>query len=413
MLDALSGSRSLFLVALLVVATPPAGATTCENLAKLTLPDISVASATIISAGHFTPPGSSATLETSQFCRVVAVARPTADSQITFEVWIPPRERWNGDFLGVGNGGYTGVISYAALANAMRRGFAAASTDTGHTEGEDLLFGVGHPEKIVDWGYRSIHVMTESAKVVIRNFQGQFAKRSYFYGCSTGGAQALSEAQRFPGDYDGLVAGAPGNDRVHINVGFLWAFAATHDANDNLILPSSKLPLITKAAVQACDELDGIRDGIISAPQSCRFNPEVLLCKGAEREQCLTADQVEAVRKVYAGPRNPRTGEQIIAGYSPGSESPTGDVFGGWKSYITDRQEPARLSFWRYWVFNNPDWDWHTFDYDQDVAYADAKMAAANANAPDLSVFKARGGKLLMYSGWADPIGPPMDAVDY
>jgi feruloyl esterase len=385
----------------------------CEELVKLNLPDVAVISATNMTAGRFIPPGSPDALETPTFCRVVAVARPTSDSVINFEVWIPAAELWNHNFVGVGNGGYRGAISYGALASALRRGFATASTDTGHT-GEDLKFAAGHPEKIVDWGYRSVHVMTESAKLIIHSYSGLFPQHSYFGGCSTGGEQALSEAQRFPSDYDGVVAGDPGNDRVHLNVGFLWAFAAAHDANGKTILPTSKLPLINKAAVAACDGVDGIKDGIISEPQICHFDPGVLLCKGEENDQCLTAAQVEAAKKVYAGPRNPRTGEQIIAGYSPGSESALGDEYeGGWKTYITDRNEPMRLEFWKYWVFQDAAWDWRTFDYDRDVTYADKKLAEVNASNPDLSAFKARGGKILMYSGWADPVGPPMDAVNY
>ena len=401
-----------FVAWIALLATPARGAN-CEDLVKLNLPDVTVTSATSMPAGPFTPPGSSNALETPEFCRVVAVARPTSDSVINFEVWIPPAAQWNRNFLGVGNGGYTGAISYGALANALNRGFATASTDTGHS-GEDLKFAAGHPEKIVDWGYRSVHVMTESAKRIIAGYAGMLPKYSYFGGCSTGGEQALSEVQRFPSDYDGVVAGDPGNDRVHLNVGFLWAFAATHDANGTAILPTSKLPLINKAAVAACDGLDGIEDGIISEPQACRFDPGVLLCKGAENDQCLTAAQVEAVKKVYAGPRNPRTGEQIIAGYSPGSESALGDEYeGGWKTYITERNEPMRLEFWKYWVFHDAAWDWRKFDYDRDVTRADTNLAAVNASNPDLGAFKARGGKILMYSGWADPVGPPMDAVNY
>lgn len=394
------------------IAAPARGAK-CEELVKLTPPDVALTSANIVAAGQFTPPRSSNALETPEFCRVVAVAKPTADSVINFEVWIPAAEHWNHDFEGVGNGGYVGAIRYADMADALKRGFATASTDTGHT-GEDLTFAGGHPEKIADWGYRAIHIMTESAKLIIRDYSGALPKHSFFMGCSTGGHQALSEVQRFPADYDGVVAGDPGNDRVHLNVGFLWAFAATHDANGDAILPTSKLPLINKAAVAACDAADGIKYGIISEPQACHFDPGVLLCKGEENEQCLTAAQVAAVKKVYAGPRNPRTGEQIIAGYSPGSEKPAGDDWaGGWKTYITDRKEPMRLDFWKYWVFNDPTWDWRTFDYDRNVAYADAKLAAVNASSPDLSAFKSRGGKILMYTGWADPVGPPMDAVNY
>ena len=405
--------RIVFLIALLIFTAHAASAASCRDLVKLSIPDVTITSATNVAAGQFIPPGSSKSVETPEFCRVVAVAKPTSDSIINFEVWIPEGQRWNHDFLGVGNGGYNGAIQYAGLAHGLKRGFATASTDTGHT-GEDLSFAAGHPQKIIDWGYRAIHITTESAKLIIREYAGVLPKHSYFMGCSTGGHQALSEVQRFPADYDGVVAGDPGNNRVHLNVGFLWAFAATHDAEGHAILPTPKLPLLNKSALAACDAADGIRDGIVSDPQGCRFDPGALLCKGEENDQCLTAEQVAAVKKVYAGPRNRRTGEAIIAGYSPGSESPTGDDWaGGWKTYITDRKEPMRLEFWKYWVFSNPNWDWRTFDYDRDVSYADEKLAAVNAVSADLRAFKERGGRLLMFSGWADPVGPPMDAVNY
>ena len=396
-----------------ILLTIPASARSCKELAKITIPGVSITFSNDVVSGQFTPPGEDKMLDTPAFCRVVATARPASDSVINFEVWIPTGARWNHELLGVGNGGYNGAIQYSELADALRRGFAGASTDTGHT-GADLAFAARHPEKIIDWGYRAVHVMTESAKLIIRDYSGALPKHSYFMGCSTGGHQALSEIQRFPNDYDGVVAGDPGNNRVHLNVGFLWAFAATHDANGNAILPSSKLTLLNNAALQACDAADGVKDGVISEPERCHFDPRVLLCKGEEDDECLTAAQVSAVKKIYEGPKNPRTGEQIIAGYSPGSESPVGDTWaGGWKAYITDRKEPMRLDFWRYWVFENPKWDWRTFDYDRDVALADQKLAAVNATSPDLNTFKARGGKLLMYSGWADPIGPPLDAIEY
>ncbi len=399
--------------AVFIILIIPASAAPCSELIKLSISGVSITSASDVAAGHFTLPGLKKALDTPAFCRVIAVARPTSDSVINIEVWIPDQHYWNKDFEGVGNGGYNGAIQYTELADAIKRGFAAASTDTGHS-GADLTFAAGHPEKIVDWGYRAVHIMTESAKLIIRSYSGAFPKHSYFMGCSTGGHQALSEVQRFPADYDGVVAGDPGNNRVHLNVGFLWAFTATHDANGNAILTGSKLPLLNKAALEMCDGADRIRDGIISDPESCKFDPGVLLCKGKEDDQCLTAAQIEAVRKVYAGPRNPRTGQQIMPGYSPGSESPEGDSWAhGWRTYIIDRTEPMRLDFWKYWVFEDPHWDWRKFDYDRDVAYADTKVAAANATSSDLSAFRVRGGKILMYSGWADPTGPPMDAVNY
>lgn len=203
--------RKLPRLAIVIVLTMPASSTRCAHLAKISISGVSVTSASDVAAGYFTPPGSEKALDTPAFCRVVAVARPTQDSVINFEVWIPSTDLWNHEFLGVGNGGYDGIIQYARLADALKRGFAAASTDTGHT-GADLTFAAGHPEKIVDWGYRAIHVMTESAKLIIRGYSGALPKHSFFMGCSTGGHQALSEVQRFPTDYDGVVAGDPGNN---------------------------------------------------------------------------------------------------------------------------------------------------------------------------------------------------------
>ena len=186
------------------------------------------------------------------FCRVEATARPTSDSEIKFEVWIPPVEAWNGKFQGVGNGGYQGSISYTAMANALRRNYATASTDTGHS-GDDVIFGQGHPERVIDYGWRAIHVMTDTAKLIVRNAQGRFAEKSYFVGCSAGGHQAMSEAQRFPDDYDGIIAGAPANNRIRQTFGFMHSWLATHNADGSPILTAAKLALVTKAAVAACD----------------------------------------------------------------------------------------------------------------------------------------------------------------
>ena len=185
--------------------------------------------------GPFTPPGSAAPLTLPAFCRVEATARPTSDSEIKFEIWIPPVEAWNGKFQGVGNGGYQGSISYAAMATALRRGYATASTDTGHS-GDDVKFGQGHPEKVIDYGWRAIHIMTDTAKLIVRNAQGRFADKSYFVGCSAGGHQAMSEAQRFPDDYDGIIAGAPASNRIRQTFGFMHSW--TGDAQRRRIADS-------------------------------------------------------------------------------------------------------------------------------------------------------------------------------
>jgi feruloyl esterase len=378
-------------VLMTLLASPRVPASvSCEGLASLLIPETTVASASPEAA--------------TGVCRVQLISRPVLDSEIHVEIWLPPSEKWNGKFLGTGNGGYSGDLSYPAMKTALEKGYAVAGSDTGHSGG-DLKFGSKHPEKINDWGYRAVHVMTETAKVVIRNYYGRFAGQSYFSGCSTGGHQALSEAQRFPADYDGIIAGDPGNNRVRLNVGFLWSWKVTHPAQEPPF-PPAKLPMLNKAVIAACDELDGVRDGVIGDPSRCKFDPASLLCKGPDSPACLTASEVAAVTKVYRGAHNPRTGERLFAGWAPGSE-------GGWAGYFVGHPEPARLDFWRYWVFDSPAWDLDSFDFDHDIAYADEKMSATAANNPDLKGFSQRKGKLLMYQGWADPVQPPDDTIRY
>ena len=367
----------------------------CGSLTSLIIPNTSVTSA----------------VSEATFCRVQALAHPVEDSEIRVEVWLPPPDQWNGRFLGTGNGGYSGALSTGPMQSALNSGYAVAGSDTGH-QGGDLRFGAGHPEKIIDWGYRAVHVMTETAKLVVRAYYGRFPDYSYFQGCSTGGHQALSEAQRFPADYDGIVAGAPGNNRVRLNVGFLWSWLALHaDAASDV--PPVKLPALNRAVIAACDAIDGIKDGLIADPRRCTFDPQSMLCSGPDDDSCLTAPQVEAVRKIYKGAVNPRTGERLFAGWPRGSESPSQTPVGGWAAYFAGRPAPARVEFWRLWVFNDPTWEPTSFDFDRDVVYADAKMAAVAANDPDLAAFKKRGGRLLMYHGWADPVSPPEDGIRY
>ncbi|HWE48646.1 MAG TPA: tannase/feruloyl esterase family alpha/beta hydrolase [Bryobacteraceae bacterium] len=388
----------LFLLPAVVFGSP------CDGLTGLTIPDTTIISATAVGAGPISLAGMRAPLTVTAFCRVLAVLRPTSDSEIHFEVWIPPADAWNGKFEGTGNGGFSSAMEYNRMAEALNRGYATAGSDTGH-EGGDLKFGVGHAEKINDWAYRAVHVMTDESKLILRAYYGRFPQYSYFNGCSTGGHQALSEAQRYPDDYDGIVAGDPGNNRIHLMAGFLWAYSALYKDSASP-LPAAKLPLINKAAVAACDANDGVKDGIIGDPRRCKFDPGVLLCRNGDDASCLTAPQVEAVRKIYSGPVNARTGEKIFAGFPRGSET-------GWPGYFVDQPSPSRNEFWKLWVFNFPDWDWRTFDFDRDLAYADKKMAAVNALDTNLAPFKAHKGKLVMYHGWADPVVPPEDGVRY
>jgi hypothetical protein len=229
------------------------------------------------------------------FCRVMGIMRPTSDSQIRFEVWMPDKD-WNGRFLGTGNGGFAGSIYYPQLAGYLRRGFAAAGSDAGHqAEGTDASWAFGHPEKVKDFGWRAVHLMTERARQIISAYYGKDAQKSYFDACSDGGREALMEAERFPEDYDGILAGAPANAWSTLLAAGV-ADLQTMVADPHAYIPVAKLAAIQKAALAACDEVDGVKDGIINDPAKCRFDPNVLLCQGEDTKDCLTPPQVAALK---------------------------------------------------------------------------------------------------------------------
>lgn len=405
------GFGILLLLALLFSATPVAAAT-CESLAQLKLPNTTI-TAQSVAASSFAPPTGSATpyKDLPAFCRVAGVIRPTSDSEIKFEVWMP-NSGWNRKFQGIGNGGFAGSISYQQLASALARGYATASTDTGHTGG-DASWALGHPEKIVDFGHRAVHEMTEKAKLIIDAFFGEGPKRSYFASCSNGGRQALMEAQRYPNDYDGIIAGAPANYFSQILTGFAFNMHATMSDPASHI-PSTKLKAIEAAALAACDGRDGVTDNVIDDPTRCRFDPSVLLCKGAESDACLTEKQLTALKKIYAGPRNSK-GEQIVPGFVPGGETGTG----GWE-WITGNATTRALQFFFFtqafanMLYSNPAWDYKSFDIDKDSKMADEKLAPVlNATDPNLKAFRERGGKLILFHGWSDAALPPVATIEY
>jgi Tannase and feruloyl esterase len=405
---------SFALVALLASANVAGASMDCSGLAKVAIPGVTIEVAHSLPAGSFTPPGGSPVANMPAFCRVAGVIKPTTDSNIQFEVWMPG-SGWNGKFQGIGNGGFAGVIGFGAMAEAVRHGYATASTDTGHTAGgTDATWALGHPEKVVDFGYRAIHETTEKAKAIVVAFYGEGPRRSYFNSCSNGGRQALMEAQRFPADYDGIIAGAPANYWTHLLTGALWDVQATMlDAAS--YFPPEKVAAIESAAVAACDAQDGVKDGVIDDPSRCHFDPSVLLCKGAESNDCLTAPQVAALKKIYGGPQNSK-GKQVFPGYSAGGEGGGG----GWPAWITGAGPGKALmyafgtQFFTNMLYNNAAWDWRTFTVDRDMQAADEKLAKAmNATDPDLTKFKARGGKLILYHGWSDAAIPPVNAIDY
>jgi len=400
-----------------VAQAPEAGRATraessCANLTTLTIPQVRVTRATSVAAGPFVPPGASRPLTLPSFCRVEAVTTPVPDSLINFEVWMPTAAAWTGRFQGVGNGGYSGAIGYGAMAEALNHGSAVTSTDIGHSGGE-LEWGLGHPEKVVDWAYRAMHVTAEAAKLIVRNHMGRFPSYSYFVGCSSGGHQAMSEAQRYPDDYDGILAGDPDFDRINQTLGYLAMWLATHDEAGKPLIPSAKLPLLTRAAVAACDADDGLKDGLIDDPRQCRFDPRVLQCTSASTDSCLTKSELDAARKVYAGLRSPSTGAPIYPGWLPGSEGFGESAGQSWRQMILDPPKPMRVEALGYFVFQNPAWDFRSIDWDRDAEYARARVGYLSAMDSDLRPFKASGGKVIMYSGWADPLLPGIDITNY
>jgi feruloyl esterase len=409
----------VLLIGAALVPAPAFAQKSCDSLTTLTLANTTITSATSVAAGAFKPPAGpgqpAPTDPLPAFCRVAATAKPTADSEIRFEVWLPA-SGWNGKFEQVGNGGFAGVIPLASMAVPLLGGYATAGTDDGHVGGTDGSWALGHPEKLIDFGYRAVHETSVQAKAIVRAFYGKDLARSYFVGCSDGGREALMEAQRFPDDFIGIVAGAPANFWTHLLVGAIWNEQALRNDPPSYV-PPSKLPAIQNAALAACDALDGVKDGVIGDPRRCHFDPAVIQCKDAEGPDCLTAPQVATVRKIYAGPKNPRTGAQILPGFSPGTEA----VPGNWALWISGSSAAQRTlqdffgnTFYADMVFDDPKWDFHSFNFDSDVKTADDKTAGIlNSTDPDLTKFKARGGKLIQYHGWGDAAIPPQNSVDY
>ncbi|HSB17020.1 MAG TPA: tannase/feruloyl esterase family alpha/beta hydrolase [Bryobacteraceae bacterium] len=398
------------------------GAAGCERLASSAVPNTRIVLAQSVPAGAFDgPPAvfSGANLSSfykslPAFCRIVAKAQPSADSDIGIEVWMPT-SGWNGKLRGLGNGGFAGQMDYMQMGTAVKSGYAAAATDTGHTGGPvDASWAMGHPEKVIDFGHRAVHEMTLVAKALVRAFYGHGPERSYFAGCSDGGREALMEAQRYPADYDGILAGAPAND---------WTRLLTMSVMDSQALlvdprsyiPPAKIAVIAAAVRDSCDEQDGLRDGIVNDPRQCPFDPARLVCHSGEADTCLTDQQASALRKLYDGPRDSK-GKLIFPGYSPGAEE--GD--GGWITWITG-PAPGKsvmlmfgLGYFSNMVYEQADWDFKTFTPEAGLEAAERKTAAAlNATDANLEPFMKHGGKLLLYHGWADPAIPPLNTIRY
>jgi Tannase and feruloyl esterase len=396
-------------------------AQSCEGLMGVALPHATITAAQSITGGSFTPPGSATALTgLPPFCRVAVTSTPTSDSLIKLELWIPLGASWNGRYEQLGCGGFCGSIGYAGLAGAIRRGYAAAATDDGSQALGSGSFALGHPEKIVDFGYRALKETTDKSKTLIAAFTGESPRHSYFNGCSDGGREALMEAQRFPEDFDGIIVGAPANAWTHLFAGFVWnEQALLKDAAS--WIPPSLLPVLSKAALAQCSKQDpGVPgDLFLTAPSRCEFDPVSVQCKaGQDPSTCLSPSQVASARKIYDGPIDPVTGQSIFPGYEPGTES----NFVNWPLWITGPAPVPGTSlqaffgngFYSNFVFQNTSWDFRTFNFTSDLAFADNGVGQIiNSIDPDLRPFRDHGAKMIHYHGWADSAIAPTNSIDY
>jgi feruloyl esterase len=399
--------QKLFSAALLIslvgIGATPAAAATCASLSGLALPDTTITAAEPVSAGTYTAPDGEVFTNLPAFCRIAATLTPASDSDIHIEVWLP-FSTWNSKYLGTGNGAGGGTILYGTLATYLALNYAVANTDQGAFGIEPHPL-VGHPERQIDQATRSTNLMTVRSKKIISAFYGERPKHSYFIGCSSGGGQSVHEALQFPGDYDGIVAGAAFMNETHLEGGHVWN-AQAFDGPANIT--GDQAAAITGAVVKQCAGRDGglSSDNFLTDPRDCHWDPAALQCRGgpSDASTCLTSAQVVAMRKFYEGPIKPRTGERILAGRVRGSESNN-----SYPAVIASLGDENFL----HWVFGN-DFDWRTFDFDHDMDTVDEELAArVNANTADLEEFKSRGGKLILTHGFADPRVPTLNTVAY
>jgi feruloyl esterase len=342
-------------------------------------------------------------LSLAPHCRIAAALTPRPDSRIEMELWMPTE--WNGKFLALGNGGWAGSISFSAMASGLAAGYAVASNDTGHTGGS-AEFAVGHPDKVIDFAWRSMHEMTVVSKAIIETFYDRGPSLSYYQGCSTGGRQGMKEAQMFPADFDAIIAGAPVNNQLTLNATQLDSMVRFLE-NPDLMLSRDKVELLHNAVMAACEVNDGVEDGFLNDPLACGFDPKSLQCKSRrDTEGCLTRDELSSVERVYAGVFS-ENGRLLYPGHAKGFEL-------GWRIPEPGSEPtPLQTDATRYLAHEDPNWDWHEFDLERDLPLAFDKAGFIEALDTDLSAFKARGGKILFYHGWNDPGPSPLNTIEY
>jgi feruloyl esterase len=353
------------------------------------------------------------------FCEVIAEIRPTAGSNIGVVLRLP--EDWNGKFLGIGGGGFSGNVTLAGATPGLSKGYAVAGTDTGHpsssiTDGSFMVDKPGHvnPVQLADFGYRAIHLMTTDGKALVAKYYGRQQARAYFEGCSTGGRQGFSEVQRFPDDYDGVISGAPVYD-LRVQTSGVFRLQAFRKDSDSLIT-YQQLDQIHAAVNEACDKADGVRDGIISDPLSCKWDPAALACRpGEEGPTCLTVKQVAAVRQSYDGTKS-STGEIAAWPLMRGSELAWGPrSIGGTPDNPLGQNYSLSVRYLMTFLYGDADHPWKTATADQITSDLNASPVAKafQANNPDASSFIKRGGKWLMWHGLQDPGPSPVGTIEY
>lgn len=395
------------------VAGAQTPARTCESLLSLVLPNASITGATVVPAGGFTQPGGrggNGPRNDEPFCRVSATLKPTSDSDIKIEVWMP-QSGWNQKFHAAGgasggNSAVGGSINYGPMLTALERGYATAGTDLGH-DGATFSYAPGHPEKVTDFGYRATHEMTVAAKALMSGFYGSGPRYSYWNACAAGGRQGWHEVQRYPGDYDGLIVIDPANSWTRLQTWSMYVWQVAHATPESYI-PPAKYPVIHQAAINRCDASDGATDGLISDPMRCQFDPAVLQCTAADGPNCLTAAQVDTARTIYAPARNPRTNEVIFPGLLPGSEL-------GWGSLAGPNPPYYATETYKHLVFNDPSWSAATRPISLDTDFTRLQQqwgSALDADSPNLKPFFDRGGKILATGGWTDPLIAPGNEVN-
>ena len=407
--------RAMLLSVASIVIPSAANAATasCESLAARALPNTKIDMAKSVPAGSLTVPGNNGRSTTYDrlpaFCRVALTVRPSSDSDIKIEVWLPMN--WNGKFQAVGNGGWSGSISYGALATALRSGYATASTDAGH-QGDTGDFAFGHPEKLIDYSWRSFHEMTLKGKALTAAFYGSAPKQSYFTGCSSGGRQALREATLFPDEYDGLVVGDPANLRAERNT---WQLATVTGImkNSGGTLSAKDVSTIHEGVLKACDAQDGVKDGLVENPKACKFDVASLTCKAGQTNACLTPAQVKSAR-ILLSPGKLKNGTEYQPGLELGSETGSyGARLPGWATWAVTDSEPAPTDNFKFVIYKDPKWDWRSFDADAALPMARKANAIETAQAADLAKFLQRGGKIVFYHGWGDPSVAPQATINY